>query len=433
MACSIIVFEDHSLANFRPLAWSVPTYELRTGIFNTRERMEQLAQGAPGQYSQAALLCRGVLAPLHTCQGWPINPRVLDTQAERVLWVNGRYLGREIPAGGVLQDDQGLVAADLSLAESQELLKSWHQWNDRYRGSELILDPWEGLPAGRGQATDLPALKYIWDLVPALPEMLRNDLSLLQEGRCYTRHPFGLFPGPDKTLPVWRRETHLQPRFSAKDDGVWLGPEVRLAEGTAFETSNGPVILDRGVRVLPHCYLEGPLYIGPGSIVKAGATLYGESSFGIGNRLAGEIGESCFGDFANKQHDGFIGHAVIGSWTNLGALTTCSDLKNNYGPVRVDLGRGAMDTGLRFVGLMMGDHAKTAIGTLFNTGTVVGFASNIFGGTMPPKWVPNYSWGGFEGAPAYQVERAMSTAATVMERRGCLLISAGRDLMRLLA
>ena len=95
----------------------------------------------------------------------------------------------------------------------------------------------------------------------------------------------------------------------------------------------------------------------------------------MGNRLAGEIGESTFGDFANKQHEGFIGHAVLGSWVNLGAMTTCSDLKNNYGPVRVDLGWGEVDSGLRFVGLLMGDHAKTAIGTLFNTGTCVGFAS----------------------------------------------------------
>jgi UDP-N-acetylglucosamine diphosphorylase/glucosamine-1-phosphate N-acetyltransferase len=170
---------------------------------------------------------------------------------------------------------------------------------------------------------------------------------------------------------------------------------------------------------MAHCYLAGPLYVGRETIVKPGTRLYGESSFGVGNRLAGEIGESTFGDYANKQHDGFVGHAVLGSWINLGAMTTCSDLKNNYGPVRVDLGEGEQESGQRFVGLMLGDHAKTAIGSLFNTGTTVGFASNIFGGGMPPKFVPNFSWGGASGAAVYGLDQAQRTAETVLKRRGC--------------
>jgi UDP-N-acetylglucosamine diphosphorylase/glucosamine-1-phosphate N-acetyltransferase len=170
------------------------------------------------------------------------------------------------------------------------------------------------------------------------------------------------------------------------------------------------------------------LYIGPGSLVKPGSRIHGESSFGVVNRIAGEIGESTFGDFSNKQHEGFIGHAVLGSWINLGAMTTCSDLKNNYGEIRVDLGQGAVATGRRFVGLLMGDHAKTAIGTLFNTGTCVGFASNIFGTGMPPKHVPNFRWGGGHGDAAYAVDRAVATAATVMNRRGCVFDESHRRL-----
>jgi len=167
--------------------------------------------------------------------------------------------------------------------------------------------------------------------------------------------------------------------------------------------------------------------------VKAGARLYGESSFGIGNRLAGEVGESTFGDFTNKQHEGFIGHAVLGSWVNLGALTTCSDLKNNYGDVKVDLGNGPQATGQRFVGLLAGDHVKTAIGTLFNTGTCVGFASNIFGDGMPPKHVPAFSWGGRADDPPYGLEAALATARVVLGRRGCRLEPAHEQLFRVLA
>ncbi|MBE0565155.1 MAG: hypothetical protein IH621_04295, partial [Krumholzibacteria bacterium] len=203
------------------------------------------------------------------------------------------------------------------------------------------------------------------------------------------------------------------------DGGLYTGADVDLLPGTVVDTRGGPVILDQGVGVGAHVFLEGPLYLGPGCRVKAGARLYGESSYGVGNRLAGEIGESTFGDFANKQHDGFIGHAVLGSWVNLGAMTTCSDLKNNYGPVRVDLGFGAVDTGLRFVGLLMGDHAKTAIGTLFNTGTAVGFGANVFGDGMPPKHVPCFSWGGRPDSPAYARDKAAATAAVVFGRRGC--------------
>ena len=211
------------------------------------------------------------------------------------------------------------------------------------------------------------------------------------------------------------------------------GPDLELAPGVVIDTRPGPVVLDRGVRVEPHVLLEGPLFLGDGSLVKAGARIYGESSFGLVNRIAGEIGESTFGHFVNKQHEGFIGHAVLGAWINLGAMTTCSDLKNNYGPVRVDLGDGAVDTGQRFVGLLAGDHVKTAIGTLFNTGTVVGFGANVFGVGMPPKFVPDFSWGGGPGAPAYDVEKAIATAGVVMSRRGCRFTAGHADLFRHLA
>ncbi len=124
--------------------------------------------------------------------------------------------------------------------------------------------------------------------------------------------------------------------------------------------------------------------------------------------------ESTFLDLVNKQHDGFIGHAYLGSWVNLGAMTTCSDLKNNYGRIRVDVGAGEEDTGLRFLGLMMAEHGKTAIGTLFNTGTAVGFASNVFAVGFPPKSLPNFTWGDGRSATRQDPARAAATAAVAM-------------------
>jgi len=437
---TVVLFEDHTLRHFRPISWSLPVPELRLGMFNLRERVE-LAGGS------GVLLTRPYLAPLHTCTDWAINP---DSLAEdgSVLWLNGRcrpsvpqleMLLESLPgqASFVHGDEHGPLMAWLDTSASAAALASWQQW----AAAESELEnpaPWEGPAFGGETALDIPALGYLFDVVPATAVTLANDARIVQEGRRWRRTPFGLFPATETPAPRWASETRLQSgrempehagRFSATGEGIFLGDGVRLAPGVVVDDSAGPVILDRDVQVMPFCYLEGPLYVGPGSRIKAGAAIYGESSFGIGNRLSGEIGESTFLDFANKQHDGFIGHAVIGSFTNLGAMTTCSDLKNNYGNVRVDLGFGSLDTGLRFVGLMMGDHAKTAIGTLFNTGTCVGFASNIFGGGMPPKFVRGFSWGGGQEAPAYDAHKAIATAEVVLRRRGCRLVPAQRDMM----
>jgi len=325
-----------------------------------------------------------------------------------------------------------LIAADLSPEESATLFQSWHQWNTQFVPNAKEQTQWDFKECLDGSPQPVHAVKglgHIWDIVPSTPEFIECDLESLKSGKSFSRRPFGIFPTGDNPEPYWLKDSSLK----NNGENVWLGQNVQIADSVAFDTSKGPVILDHSVKVMPFCFLEGPLYVGPGSIIKAGAAIYGESSFGIGNRLAGEIGESTFGDFSNKQHDGFIGHAVLGAWTNLGAMTTCSDLKNNYGNVRMDLGSGSQDTGLRFVGLMMGDHVKTAIGTLFNTGTCVGFASNVFGGEMPPKYICNYSWGGMPDSPFYNVEKAMDTAAIVMSRRGCRLTEDGKKLMKLLA
>jgi len=425
-----ILFEDHTWRRLRPLSWSTPSYELRCGLFNTRERVDLVTGAGGGQ-----LLCRELLEPLHTAPGWR-TARTLP--AQRTLWLNGRLA----PAADLVaelhglrdqdwcwRDEHGLLAASLPPQKAESLLASWLTWRtESWTQTEWVLpSAVTALPSPTLADRNGPSeLGWIWDLVPATSAAINADLNLVRQGEIHERHPFGLFPDDGA---AWQRPGSLRELAAgmAPDQvhvsgsgGFFVGSGgVELAPGTHIDTQSGPVVLDSGVRIMAHAYLAGPLYVGRESLVKPGARIFGESSFGVGNRLAGEIGESTFGDFANKQHDGFMGHAVLGSWINLGALTTCSDLKNNYGPVRVDLGDGEHDTGHRFVGLMMGDHAKTAIGSLLNTGTSVGFASNIFGTGMPPKHVPNFSWGGQAGAPDYAPERARQTAAVVLARRGC--------------
>lgn len=464
----LVVFEDHAWAGFRPLAASQPVFELRCGLFGTRERVE--LAGAAGM-----LRCRRHLAALLPDGPWRVNGA--DAAGGPELWLSGRLAPRQELVAALLaaarggerfawHDEQGLVAALYGQAEASAAAAVWQEWESGQRavfdapaweagvsaepaaGQRLTCPP--GCDEGRVQglaralaaasAGTNPALRHIWDLVPATAAALAGDLAAGVAAGGWQRRPFGLFakddvaaPWAGLSLPVRIGAGQLPAGVWLLGDDLWCAEGVTLAPTTVIDARRGPVVIDRGGDIAPHTLLEGPLYLGPGCRVKAGARLYGESSFGIGNRLAGEIGESSFGDFTNKQHEGFIGHAVLGSWVNLGAMTTCSDLKNNYGSVKVDLGEGLVETRQRFVGLLAGDHVKTAIGTLFNTGTCVGFASNIFGEGMPPKHVPAFSWGGRAGAPQYGLEAAVGTARVVHGRRDCRFLPAHGELFGVLA
>ncbi len=454
---STVLFEDHTSANFRPLTWGLPLYELRCGMFNLRERVALLM----GDQCSGGLLPRTHLQNFHTPKEWVVGPENVISRVsgvEKILFLNGRVgpdfsfiknLMESSPHEENLAvwDDEGLLAAWVKGSDAPAVVESLADWqkkvekNNLWFKSNSLPEPWDGGPIANFNRAGTPSsLRWIWELVPATASALKGDLAFIKGKTIPGREIFGIVPEPENSLPVWSLESSFNQlskdgsNFSILGKGgFWVGQDVILDPGTVIDTNAGPVIIDQGVRVMPNSYLEGPLYIGPGSIVKSGATIYGESSFGVMCRISGEIGESTFGDFSNKQHDGFVGHAVLGSWVNLGAMTTNSDLKNNYGPVRVNLGMGEQETGLRFVGLLMGDHAKTAIGSLFNTGTVVGFATNIFGGTMPPKFVGNFCWGGETGCPDYDAERALATAGVVMGRRGCAMQEYHRDLFRKLA
>jgi UDP-N-acetylglucosamine diphosphorylase/glucosamine-1-phosphate N-acetyltransferase len=149
-----------------------------------------------------------------------------------------------------------------------------------------------------------------------------------------------------------------------------------------------------------------------------GALLYGETTVGPMCKVGGEVGETIFQGYANKQHDGFLGHSYVGEWVNLGAGTNTSDLKNNYSTVRVPIGGKLVDSGGVFAGLYIGDHAKSGIGTTFNTGTVVGVCSNVYGAGYPPKYIPSFAWGGGSKFAEHELAAALETARRAMERRG---------------
>ena len=189
-----------------------------------------------------------------------------------------------------------------------------------------------------------------------------------------------------------------------------------MEPGVLIDTRDGPVSLGEGVEVRAGTRLEGPLRAGEGARL-LGGSMSGLSA-GPFSYLRGELEDVIAFGYCNKAHDGFIGHAVLGRWVNLGAMTTNSDLKNNYGTVRIGPPDAAVDTGLVKLGSLIGDHVKTGIGVLLNTGTVVGAGSNVFGAAIQDKWIPPFSWGEAGALGEYRREAFVETAAKVMPRRG---------------
>src|SRR5690606_23158966 len=172
-------------------------------------------------------------------------------------------------------------------------------------------------------------------------------------------------------------------------------------------------------QVMEGCMLRGPIALCDHAVLKMGAKVYGATTVGPGSKVGGEISNVVFFANSNKGHDGFLGNTVIGEWCNLGADTNCSNLKNNYDEVKIwdEYQNQEIATGLQFCGLLMGDHTKCGINTMFNSGTVVGIGSNIYGGGFPKKYIPSFSWGGSDGVVTHRLEKAIDTANRMMLRR----------------
>lgn len=203
-----------------------------------------------------------------------------------------------------------------------------------------------------------------------------------------------------------------------KGDRLFIGEGVEASD-CILNTETGPIYLGKNSKLLEGSVIRGPFALCEGSIVKMSAKIYGATTVGPFSKVGGELNNVVIQGFSNKGHDGFLGNSVIGEWCNLGADTNTSNLKNNYGEVSVwnyD-SEGFSQTDRQFQGLIMGDHSKTGINTMLNTGTTVGVSANIFGGGFPPKFVPSFSWGGKEGFQDFEKVKALEVAERMMERR----------------
>ncbi|NJM09091.1 hypothetical protein HC891_27180 [Candidatus Gracilibacteria bacterium] len=247
------------------------------------------------------------------------------------------------------------------------------------------------------EGDQMPAmLRFPWDLIGHCGEQIVRDLPLFSA-----------------RLPNVQGD---DPQLVTRGRHVYIAESARLDGPIVLDARDGPVIIDEGAQIEPFSFIQGPAYIGPNSLI-ASARIRGETSIGPTCRIGGEVEASIVQGFSNKHHDGFLGHSWLGEWVNIGAMTTNSDLKNNYGSVRIVLeGLGQLDSGVLKLGCFLADHVKLGIGLHLNGGTVIGTGSNIFGIHSAPKTIPPFTWGG-DVFREYRIESMIDVARKVMARR----------------
>jgi len=388
----IAIFEDEKHINFEPLIYYRPVYELVCGASTLREKIERAYPE-----SKVVLHCRKYLEELVKPQN-PTN-EVDNFANDEMLFINGRVVAPEnlskiispkLSEDKVFKSNGTVVAAKVSGNKLNYILNK----------DVINSEDFDGIPS---EEVELTCADYLWDLVYLNGEELKKDIAYLSR-----------INGVKGANP---KETKYVGVNFIKPEQVFISENVDIKPGVVLDASNGPIYLNKNVIIFPNAVIEGPAYIGESSKVKSCATIYENVSVGKICKVGGEIEDTIIMSYSNKQHSGFLGHSYLGSWVNIGADTNCSDLQNNYGTIKVQVNGRHIDTGRQFVGLMMGDHSKTAINTMFNTGTVVGFSCNVYGEGFPPKYITSFGWGGSSSVREYKLTKALETAKAVFKRR----------------
>ncbi|MEC5395729.1 GlmU family protein [Bergeyella sp. RCAD1439] len=305
--------------------------------------------------------------------------------------------------------------------------------------SEAVLSQIRSLAMGE-------ALVYEDELLAAKVDMANFSLSQIEkmteveEELLFFRQPVDLFRYNDRAidfdfalLTKGRTSAPLSKTNGLLGDAADLFiEEGAQVEFSTLNTKTGKIYIGKDAEVMEGCHLRGPIALCEGAKFNLGAKVYGATTIGPHSKIGGEVNNIVVFGYSNKGHDGFVGNSVIGEWCNLGADTNSSNLKNNYANVKLwnYKKKRFVDTGLQFVGLVMGDHAKTAINTQLNTGTVVGVAANIFKSGFPPNLVEGFSWGGMKGDEKFRLEKAYEVAEKAMARRKVVLGEADKAILK---
>jgi UDP-N-acetylglucosamine diphosphorylase/glucosamine-1-phosphate N-acetyltransferase len=395
------IFEDNGYSNLQPLTYIRPVFDLRCGMYLLREKIEKKMADYTIDY-----FVRNSLQDLMV-EKYP-DKKINQFTDDDYLFLNGRVVFNSnfltdfnTPLKSTVYNiEDSIAAAFIKQADLNQLTKD--------QNGILNFDSFSEKHDLTGQAKPL---KYSWDFVHENSDEISKDFYLT-------------------TKNAQKKNQSRDGVYIMNSENVYIADSSRIDPGVVIIAEEGPVYIDEDAHLFPQATIIGPAYVGRKSLIKIGAKIYEGTSIGEVCKIGGEVEESIIHSYSNKQHDGFLGHAYLGQWVNLGADTNNSDLKNNYGSVRVYVNGKEVDSGSTFVGLTMGDHSKSGINTMFNTGTTVGIMCNVYGSDFPPKWIPSFSWGGSAGFVEHQIEKAISLAKKVMARRKMEMGRAEEKLIR---
>jgi UDP-N-acetylglucosamine diphosphorylase/glucosamine-1-phosphate N-acetyltransferase len=373
---NLVLFDDEAWSNLLPLTYTKPVTELRLGISTIREKWHYYASNISWitqDYLSAKFPLNIENDNIFVCSNIIPTPALVKAVAN-------------------LEKEQGLVANEKIIA-----FRSKEYNSDNIKQNIIFKEP-------------LITIEHSWDIFEKNEEILRLDFAQITQGR--------------KSEPISSTNNIIAPENIFIETGATM-------EFATIDASGGPVYIGTEASIMPGALIQGPLALCAHGVIKMGAKIYGATTIGPWCKAAGEIQNSVLSSYSNKGHDGYLGNSVLGEWCNIGADSNNSNLKNNYALVKLwDYNTDSfVNTGLQFCGLIMGDHSKCGINTMFNTGTVVGVSANIFGSGFPRNFIPSFSWGGAGGFSLYPLNKALETAEIVMARRTLQLSNDDKKIM----
>lgn len=372
---NFILFDDDVRERLLPLTFTRPVGELRVGILTIKEKWQRhLHTNQISYITQDYLIDK---YPIHIeSDNIVINGSVLPSPQLVQL------ITELAPNEAILQDGE-LIATRLDETQFEHLINNEE------------IEELGGFDVG-----DTPFLKinYLWDIFRINDKAIQEDFDLLTKNRI--------------SQPISSSNRVINPNNVFIEEGAKV-------ECAILNASNGPIYIGKNAEVMEGSMIRGALALCNNAKVKMGTKIYGATTVGPHCKVGGEVSNSVLIAYSNKGHEGYLGNSVLGEWCNLGADTNTSNLKNNYGPVKLwDYTSGRfVNTGQQFCGLIMGDHSKAGINTMFNTGTVIGVSANVFGAGYPRNFIPSFTWGGPAGMKTYKTNKAFETAEKMMARR----------------
>ena len=386
---NIILFDSDIRDQLLPITYTRPVCELRIGILTIREKWEHWLKGKVSYITQDYLSEKYPISI--ASDNLVINGAILpDTELCQLI--------HNLKFNEALLKNGELIAARLDERQFYNLMED----ND--------IEELEGFELE--ESTKLLAINHVWDIFSFNDHALRSDFLMLTKGRT--------------SAPLSKTNQLLG------DASQLFIEEGATIECSILNTKTGPIYIAKNAEVMEGCVIRGGLALCEGSTLKIGAKIYGATTIGPHSKVGGEVNNSVIIGHSNKAHEGYLGNSVLGEWCNIGADTNTSNLKNNYEPVKLwDYTKDSfVKTGMQFLGLIMGDHSKCAINTMFNTGTVVGVSANIYGAGFPRNFIPSFTWGGTGGLETYPFNKAIDTMERVLARRQMSVSNEDRDILK---